>query len=268
MATWTLGRKTYVMGIVNVTPDSFSDGGRYFSADDALVQAQALIADGADILDVGAESTRPQYVPITAEEEWARLEPVLAVLCRESPVPISVDTRKAAVASRAVALGAAVINDISGLQDGAMVDVLRSSRVGYVLTYHTETSLPSGVAISSRTVIRPWLISKLESLQAEGIAGDRILVDPGLGFSYPVESNWSVLQDVQALEGLGAGLLLGPSRKRFLGMIGGKLAEQRDPHTAWLAAALVSKGMDVVRVHNVGLVRQAVQVADKLRWEA
>ena len=201
--TWELGRRTYVMGILNVTPDSFSDGGRFFAPKAALAHAQELVAAGADIIDVGAESTRPGYVPVPLEEEWARLEPVLGALRTTVPVPISVDTQKAEIARRAISLGVSVINDIGGLADAEMVEVLKHSQAGYVLMYHPSEDIQG--PITSRE-IRSWLSHRIDEMLRAGIARERILVDPGLGFAYGVEANWSVIADLEAVSGLAAGV--------------------------------------------------------------
>ncbi len=267
MRTWRLrdrqvelGTRVQLMGVVNVTPDSFSDGGRYLAPDQALMQAEELVAEGVAIVDLGGESTRPGYQPVAEDVEWERIRPVLQGLMHLG-ASVSVDTQKAEVARRALDHGAHIINDISGLADASMADVLADYGAGYVLMYNTADMAPT--PISSRA-IRPWLEERLERLERAGVASTQIVVDPGLGFAYGVEENWDVLHDLEVLRGLGAGLLVGPSRKRFLGQVTGRPPEDRDVATAALAALLVGKGVDILRVHQVAMVKDAVRVAE--RW--
>ncbi len=256
-----LGAKTYIMGILNVTPDSFSDGGRYLGVDAATRQAAVLIESGADFIDLGAESTRPGYQPVTTEEEWQRLGPVLKALRQIFPeIALSVDTQKAETAHRAVQSGADIINDVGGdLGDPRMLATLSSTRAGYVMMYNREPRAPANMADMVSQFQR-----RLREAHEFGIAESRILVDPGLGFAYGLEDNWRVLGQLEQLKGLGAGMLVGPSRKRFLGTLTGAGPDQRDFATASLASLAVGSGMDVVRVHEVAGVRQALLVAD--RW--
>lgn len=258
---WQFGSRTYVMGILNVTPDSFSDGGRYLEPEAALGQAESLVSQGADVLDVGAESTRPGYVPIPWETEWKRLEPVLRLLLKTVKVPISVDTQKAEIAERAILLGASILNDVSGLADPKMMRVLAASQVGYVLMYNQRKEISNDF---SSVDIRRWLLQRLTEMDAAGISAERVLVDPGLGFAYGIEANWAVLRNLEELVGLGAGLLVGPSRKRFLGQVTHRVDGERDSATAALSALLVNKGVDVIRVHRASMVKDAVNVADRL----
>jgi len=259
--TWQFGSRTYVMGILNVTPDSFSDGGRYLEPEAALAQAENLVSQGADVLDVGAESTRPGYVPIPWETEWKRLEPVLRLLLKTVKVPISVDTQKAEIAERAILLGASIINDVSGLADAKMMRVLAASQVGYVLMYNQRKEISNDL---SSVDIRLWLLQRLTEMDAAGTSPERVLVDPGLGFAYGIETNWSVLRNLEELVGLGAGLLVGPSRKRFLCQVIHRADGERDSATAALSALLVNKGVDVIRVHRASMVKDAINVADRL----
>lgn len=261
---WILGSRTFSLGILNATPDSFSDGGMFGDPQAALAQAERLVAEGADMLDVGAESTRPGAHSIDVNTEWDRLDPVLRTLTAANlGVPLSIDTQKAEIARRAIAAGVSVVNDVSGLRDPEMVDVLASSGVGYVLMYHPHEPLDP-VADVSASAIADWLQDRLAFLADRGVSADHVLVDPGLGFAYGVESNWTVLAGLESLQGIGAGVLVGPSRKRFLGAVTGREASDRDGATAALCALLVTKGVDVVRVHNVALVGDALRIAD--RW--
>lgn len=256
-----LGSATRVMGILNVTPDSFSDGGAWVGPDAALARAEALGAAGADLIDVGGESTRPGYTPVPAETEWDRIAPVLDRVRRRIALPISVDTQKAEVARRALSAGADIVNDVSGLADPAMANVVAKAGAGYVLMYNPPPLAEGAVQVDA---IRRWLEERIARLAAAGVTRSQIVVDPGLGFAYGVEDNWRVLLQLERLTGVGEGLLIGPSRKRFLGSVTGRPAAERDVATAAVAALAVTKGVDVVRVHQVAMTRDAVRVAD--RW--
>ncbi|WP_242968586.1 dihydropteroate synthase [Sulfobacillus sp. hq2] len=260
-----LGSRTYVMGIVNVTPDSFSDGGRYDDPVRAVDQTAQLIADGADIIDVGAESTRPGYQPVDVETEWRRLEePLRQIRARWPAVRLSVDTQKAEVARRAIALGVDIINDIQGFQgDPEMIRVLADSNAGYIMMFNRPVPWPDGVVDLGE--MEEFFVQGLQRARAYHIADDRILLDPGLGFAYSGAASWTVLRHLPALSGMGAGLLLGPSRKRFLGTLTGKPPVERDVATATVCAIAAMHHVDVMRVHNVALTRDAVAVAD--RWQ-
>ncbi len=256
-----LGHKTYVMGILNVTPDSFSDGGRYVGVDAAAKHAASLVTAGADFLDLGAESTRPGHHPVSVDEEWQRLGPVLQAVRKDHPhIVISVDTQKAPIAYRAIEGGADVINDVGGsCGDPQMLSTVGTGQTGYIMMYNRQP-----LARVDMSLMVEHFQRRIREARQVGIASERILVDPGLGFAYGLEENWRVLKQLERLKGLGAGILVGPSRKRFLGEITGVAAGHRDWATASVASLAVGVGMDVVRVHDVAGVRQALLVAD--RW--
>ena len=261
---WRLGQRTYIMGILNITPDSFSDGGRYRCPDSALRQAETLISGGADMVDIGGESTRPGHLPVAADEEWQRIYPVLREMKRRWPeTPVSVDTQKAMVAGWAIAEGADVINDIQGgIADPEMIPLVAKSQAGYILMFNRATPFSPGQADVDEMV--NTLKSQVAHAVSMGLAGDRILIDPGLGFAYGVEDNWMVLKGLPMFSGIAAGVLVGPSRKRFLGAVTGALPQNRDWATAAVASIAAGQGMDVVRVHEVSGIRQALLAAD--RW--
>ncbi|MCY0863963.1 MAG: dihydropteroate synthase [Sulfobacillus sp.] len=264
--TWTFGQRIYVLGILNLTPDSFSDGHpANLDPEVILERARQMVEDGVDGFDVGAESTRPGYRPVPWQEEWDRLQTVLPRL-REafSHLPISVDTQKAEVAERALAAGADIINDVTGFTRPEMVAVAQASRAGLILMFNQDTVFPPGtVTIHHLTA---FFQDQLDRMQAAGIASDRILIDPGLGFSYRGDDNWRILQDLAHLKGFGAGLLVGHSRKSFLGQVTGHAQPtDRDPATAALTAVVGTLGADVVRVHRVDWNRDAARVAEAWR---
>jgi dihydropteroate synthase len=249
------GSRTYVMGILNVTPDSFSDGGRYQTLDRALAHAQRLVEDGADILDIGGESTRPGFTPVSAEEEMERIIPVIERISREIPVPISVDTYKASVAREAVKAGAHLINDIWGLKgDPEMAQVCATLGVPVVVMHNREHPL-------ERDVFAGWLRDLEESLKlarAAGIPEEHLIIDPGVGFGKTYEQNLLVVRDLHRFRELGYPILLGTSRKSLIGRTLDLPVTERVEGTAATVALGIAGGADIVRVHDV---REMVRVA-------
>ncbi len=258
-----LGEKTLIMAIVNITPDSFSDGGQYLEVSHIVSHVEELLQSGADIIDIGGESTRPGYRVVSAEEEWDRLmNPILALRSTWPEICLSVDTQKAWVAEQAVKAGVDIVNDIWGLsKDANMARIVAEYGSGLVMMFNRDPSWdPGQVNLREMT---DFFVGQLRGAKDAGIADDHILVDPGLGFGYGVQDNWRVLRHLEEFQGLGAGILLGPSRKRFLGQVTRKPPEQRDVATAAVCALAVAKGVDVLRVHNVETASDALQVADE-----
>ncbi len=257
-----LGEKTLVMAIVNITPDSFSDGGKYLETEQIVTRVADLLTLGADIIDVGGESTRPGYEPVSADQEWDRLrEPLFALRSTWPNLCLSVDTQKAWVAEQAVKAGVSIVNDIWGLSgDRDMARVVADSGAGLVMMFNRQPSWNSG-EVNIAEMIK-FFVRQIQRAGESGISCDHILVDPGLGFGYGVEDNWVVLRHLEEFQGLGAGLLLGPSRKRFLGSVSGKPPQERDGATAAVCALAAAKGVDVMRVHNVEQVADALRVSD------
>jgi dihydropteroate synthase len=272
-----LGLKTAIMGILNVTPDSFSDGGRFYSRDAAVAQGMALAEAGADIIDIGGESTRPYAAEITADEEMTRVIPVIESLTKQIDRPISIDTTKAAVAEAAVAAGASIINDISALRmDPAIAGV--AARLGVpVILMHMQGE-PRTMQIDPRyddvvAEVKRFLAQAIEQAVAAGIARERIIVDPGIGFGKTATHNLLLLHHLNALDELGAPILVGPSRKAFIRRLlgqeaGGELpadhAEVEIGTQAAVAAAILN-GAHIVRVHHVSGTRATVKIADAIR---
>jgi dihydropteroate synthase len=258
-----IGTRPVIMGIVNVTPDSFSDGGRFLAPQAALAQARKLAGDGADIVDVGAESTRPGHTPLTAEEEWARLEPLLAALVADCGVPVSIDTYKAKTARRALAAGAAVVNDIWGLQrDPDMAHVIAEAGAG-VVVMHNRDSVEDSIDIVDD--MRRFFERSLAIAEAAGVPRSRILLDPGVGFGKTREQDFAALRAVPELLGFGLPLLIGVSRKRLFGALLGAEVDAR--LIATVAANLIAAmaGAHVFRVHDAAEHRAAFAVLDTLR---
>ncbi|KAF1085807.1 Dihydropteroate synthase [Sporotomaculum syntrophicum] len=250
-----LGERTLVMGILNVTPDSFSDGGRYYHIDAAIAQARRMVDEGADIIDLGGESTRPGYTPVSTEEELDRVIPVLKVLVRELNVPISVDTTKALVARRALEVGAHIINDQWALRaDPGMASVLAEYQVPVVLMHNQQNTIYRDL-MGDMVQFFQESISKAEQ---SGIPRENIIIDPGIGLGKTSEQNLEVLRRLQELDCLGLPVLLGTSRKSMIGKVLGLPLDQRVEGTAATVALGIASGTDIVRVHDV---KEMVRVA-------
>ncbi|HET9275025.1 MAG TPA: dihydropteroate synthase, partial [Gemmatimonadales bacterium] len=258
-----------LMGILNVTPDSFSDGGRFTSPEGAVARAVQLAEQGAAILDVGGESTRPGATPVAEAEERSRVLPLIEAVARRLPETlVSVDTVKSGVARAALAAGAAILNDVSGFRlDPAMGEVAAASGAGVVLMHSRggagdlasleHAAYPGGVL----TEVIAELGAALDRAGRAGIPAERIVLDPGLGFGKTPEQNLELLRGLDALRALGRPVLIGPSRKRFLGAITGRPVEERDQATAGACVAAWQSGARIFRVHEPAAVRDALAVA-------
>ena len=258
------------MGILNVTPDSFADGGLHLDPGAAEAAAAEMEARGADLIDVGGESTRPGSDTISDEEERARIEPVLKRLARAIRIPVSVDTWKPAVAEMALDHGAALVNDVSGLRyDSALAHVAARYRAGLVLMHgrgRSRDMYREAVYASVAQEVRDELQASLDRALAAGVAREAIVLDPGLGFAKRPEHSFAALAALPDLAALGRPLLVGPSRKSFLtAAIGDRPAQGRDVATAAAATAAVLLGAHIVRVHAVAEIVDAVAVADAIR---
>ncbi|MGL4550573.1 MAG: dihydropteroate synthase [Gemmataceae bacterium] len=257
-----LGPRALVMGIVNVTPDSFSDGGRFSDADRAVAHARQLIAEGADLLDIGGESTRPGAEPVSTDEEIRRVVPVIEALA--GSVPLSIDTMKASVARAALAAGAHVVNDVTSLRDPDMAAAVRDAGAGLVLMHMRGTPQTMADQTDYGDVVAEvagFLEARLRAAMDLGIDGSRIALDPGIGFAKRSWHNWALLARLGELARLGRPVLLGVSRKGFLGKVGDRPPDQRLPASLACACDAVSRGTArVVRVHDVGATRYAIDV--------
>ena len=257
------------MGVLNVTPDSFSDGGRYPGVDAAVARAEAIEADGADLLDIGGESSRPEARPVSLEEELARVLPVVSALAGRVRIPISVDTTKAEVARQALDAGAAVINDISALRgDPGMADVVARSRAGLILmhmqgTPATMQDYPAHAAIVEE--IGDFLQARVDAAVAAGIDRERIAVDPGIGFGKTGKQSLALMGGLTVLLALGRPIVIGPSRKSFVGAVLERPVHEREWGTAAAVAAGVLQGAHVVRVHSVAQMRDVARMAQAIR---
>jgi dihydropteroate synthase len=263
------GPGPFLMGVVNATPDSFSDGGRFLDPEAAADQAERLLAEGADLVDVGGESTRPGAGPVPPEEERRRVVPVIERLrARGVAAPISVDTRRAQVARAALEAGADLVNDVSALGDPAMGAVVAAAGVPVVLMHMRGTPADMAERASYGDVVaevRHELAAALARAEALGIPRDRTILDPGLGFAKTPGQTVRLLARVGELRDLRRPLLVGPSRKRFIGHLTGAEVGDRLPGTLAAVTACVLAGVELVRVHDVAAARQAALVAAALR---
>jgi dihydropteroate synthase len=264
-----LGGRTLVMGILNITPDSFSDGGRFAGSEDAIDAGLRMIDDGADLVDVGGESTRPGARPLACDEELRRIMPVVEGLARRASVPISVDTYKAAVADRALDAGASLVNDVSGLRyEPSLAAVVARHGVPIVLMHTRGRSSDMYQHAVYQDLVGEVLDELRESLafaSGAGVPEDMTLVDPGLGFAKEAIHSYEALARLSAFAELGRPVLVGPSRKAFLGRVAGGGPGQRDWATAAAVTAAVLAGAHVVRVHAVAEMAAVVRVADEIR---
>jgi dihydropteroate synthase len=266
------GERTLVMGVLNVTPDSFSDGGQFFSSDNAVDHAQRMIDEGADIIDIGGESTRPGSEFISAEEELARVLPVIERITANSEIPISIDTTKPAVARVAIEAGAEIVNDISGLRfDPALAAVVTSTGAGLVLMHSRGTPKDMQVLPPVENVLSVVTDGWRESIAVAnryGVLQESIALDPGIGFGKTVEQNVELIAKLRQLVSAFGDfpILIGTSRKSFLGkLLNGAPAEERLHGTIATVAASVLNGAHIVRVHDVKAARDAVTVAEAIR---
>ena len=256
-----LGERTLVMGILNVTPDSFSDGGRYNNLDSAMKQAERLISEGADIIDVGGESTRPGHIQITSEEEISRVVPIIEKISKNLDTIISIDTYKYDVAKEAIKVGANIINDIWGLQydNGEMAELVKKSNLPLIAMHNQNDEVYNKDIM---LVLREFFEKTFKIADKYGIDRDTIILDPGLGFGKNVEQNIEVLSRLNELKDMGF-ILLGASKKRFIGKLLNDLPfDERVEGTVATTVIGIERGVDIVRVHNVLENKRACLVAD------
>ena len=257
-----LGRRTLVMGILNVTPDSFSDGGRFQAPEAARAQAAALVADGADILDIGGESTRPGHVPVSAEEEQARVLPVIAALAPGASAPISIDTYKASTARAALEAGARLVNDVWGLQREPDIARVAADHGAPVIVMHNRETIEPGLDIVAD--MKRFFERSLDIARRAGIPDGDIVLDPGIGFGKSWEQHLEALRRLPEIRALGFPLLVGVSRKSLLGRLHDRETAPRDRLLGSIAAHVLAGtlGADIVRVHDVAPHVEALRVLD------
>jgi dihydropteroate synthase len=262
--------KTYIMGILNVTPDSFSDGGLYLDRDKAVTRALRMEDEGADIIDVGGESTRPGSEAVPVDEEIKRVVPVIEEVAKRVKVPISIDTYKSRVAELAIQAGASIVNDISGLRfDRRMPDVVARHGVAVVIM-HIKGTPKDMQQNPTYTALIPEIIEYLRGgimiARRAGVAEERIIIDPGIGFGKTVEHNLEIIRRLDEFTGLEKPILIGPSRKSFIGTtLGGLPVTERLEGTAAAVAIGIFNGANIVRVHDVREMARVARMADAIR---
>ena len=257
------GSRTYVMGIVNVTPDSFSGDGLGDDHDAAVAQGLRMVGDGADLLDVGGESTRPGHLPISTTDEIARTDEVIRRLSREANVPVSIDTYKLEVAEAAVAAGASIVNDVWGLaRSPALAELAARSECALVLMHNQDGTEYAGDLM---TEVKRFLRASVDVAVSAGVPRERILIDPGIGFGKTADQNWEVMRRLGELKELGQPVLVGTSRKSFIGKLLDLPVTDRLEGTAATVTAAILRGADVVRVHDVREMLRVVRIADHMR---
>ncbi|WP_296582942.1 dihydropteroate synthase [Xanthobacter sp.] len=258
-----LGPRTLIMGILNVTPDSFSDGGRSAAPDDALANARRLVAEGAEILDVGGESTRPGHTPVAAEDEWARIAPVIPALVAEMGVPVSVDTYKAEVARRALEAGASIVNDVWGFtHDPDMARVVADYDAAAVVM-HNRAEVDESLDIISEML--GFFERVLEVADRAGVKREKLVLDPGIGFGKSFPQNLAAIRRLPELRVLGLPILLGTSRKSLIGKVIQTTPQERVPGTIASNVIAIMEGVEIIRVHDVAAHVQAARVAEAIR---
>lgn len=266
-----IGTRTFVMGILNVTPNSFSDGGDFLNVDAALKQAELMLRYGVDIIDIGGESTRPNVTPVLPEAELARVLPVVKALIAQGISNLSIDTRNASTAKACLEEGASWINDVSAFShDEDMWDVAKKADV--VVLMHSRGApqeMQKGTIVYDNVVsdIADYLKNRVQYAVQRGFSAQRLLVDPGIGFGKKLQHNLELIKNLDQLQGIGAGILCGPSRKAFIGELTGiTQANERDNATLGALAWAVQTGADVVRVHNVKAAFEMLKVVDALKY--
>lgn len=267
--TIEVGDRTLVMGILNVTPDSFSDGGKYMNREDALAQAVRMAEEGADMIDIGGESTRPGADPVPEEEEMDRVLPLIRELKKRITLPISIDTTKASVAQAAVDSGAEIINDVSAMRfDEDMAGVAARSGTLVVLMHmrgNPKTMQAGDLSYASLMGdITEFLEERIQKALTEGISRENIIVDPGIGFGKSGDDNFTLIRHLGELKFLGCPILVGPSRKSFVGLVTGGEASERIEGTAAAVVASIMNGARIIRVHDVGFMKKVAQTADAI----
>lgn len=260
--------RTLVMGILNVTPDSFADGGRHFTTDAAIVRAKAMIEEGVDIIDIGGESTKPGAERVSEEEELARVMPVLEEVVKLG-VPVSIDTMRSGVAAKAIKAGVKYVNDVSGgLADEKMYGLIANNPdIQYVIMHwrsHSKTMEEHALYKDVIKEVREELEERVNSAIEAGVDPEQLIIDPGIGFAKTSEHNWELLKNLDRLALLGYPILVGASRKRFLGELVGGEPDQRESASIALTAALAKQGIWGVRTHSVKPHRDAIAIVEAL----
>ena len=255
------GSRTYVMGIINVTPDSFSGDGIYLNSEKALTQALQFVQDGADFLDIGAESTRPQHVPISDTEELDRIMPVILRLLEEIPLPLSIDTSKSSVALEALKAGAHMINDVTGLNGDPNMAHILSDRDCPIVIMHNSNGYDYK---EIKSEVRNALENSVQRALSAGVQPENIIIDPGIGFGKTPDDNLVLINELQSINPAGYPTLIGTSRKSTIGHILGTSVGNRLEGTAATVAISIARGVDIVRVHDVSQMKRVCTMTDSI----
>lgn len=268
MKNFEFGARTYIMGILNLTPDSFSGDGIYKDVGYAMERAETLAAEGADMIDIGGESTRPGSLPVSADEEIKRVVPLIQRLAKRIDIPISIDTQKARVAKAGLDAGALIINDISGFEhDSGMASVARDYGAKVILMH--MKGVPQTMQDSPRydnliEEIKDRLFQLVQNAEKNGVKKDNIIIDPGIGFGKTFENNLEILDNLSCFKAIGKPILIGTSRKSFIGDILGIRPDKRIFGTAASAAIAIKNGADIIRVHDVREMKEVAKVVDAI----
>ncbi|MEN6623761.1 MAG: dihydropteroate synthase [Smithella sp.] len=264
----TLGRKTQIMGILNVTPDSFSDGGLFSDPQKAIDHGLQMIDQGADIIDIGGESTRPGAASVSEADELKRVIPVISELARQSNIPISIDTSKAKIAAEAIAAGAEIVNDISAGKDIKMMQIVKESQAAFILMHmRGEPQNMQKGDLTYRDLtgeITSFLKNKIEKAIEAGIEKECLIVDPGIGFGKTTEDNLRIINNLRELKILGLPIMIGASRKAFLGKITGGEPQERIEGTAAANVAAIMNGCHIIRIHDIAFMKKIAAVTDEI----
>lgn len=259
-----LRRRTYLMGILNVTPDSFSDGGQFLTIDQAVHHADEMLQSGADILDIGGESTRPGFTPVSADDELRRVIPIIEKLTQKFDCPISIDTYKPVVAEAALAAGACIVNDINGFQlNPEMATITYQYRAGAVIMHNARLYRGENAASDIMSDIQKFLLKSCKIAVNAGLKLDQLVLDPGIGFGVTPEESITMIARLGELNSMQLPILLGPSRKRFISYILGPAADRLNGTIA-AAVAGILQGADFIRVHDVREIAEAAKIADAM----
>lgn len=261
--TLSLEKRTLVMGILNVTPDSFSDGGKYQRLDQALIHAEKLVNDGADILDIGGESTRPGHIPVSVDEELRRTIPVIEALVKRLDCPISIDTSKSEVAKAAVEAGASIINDIWGAKKDPQIAKVAAQYQLPIILMHNRTDTNYHSLMED---IQEDLLASVQIAMRQGVKKEDIILDPGIGFAKDLEQNLTVMRNLEQIVALGYPVLLGTSRKSMIGKVLDLPVDQRLEGTAATVALGIAKGCQLIRVHDVKEMVRVARMMDAMLY--
>ncbi len=259
-------KRTLIMGILNVTPDSFSDGGRFIDSNTAIVHARQMVSDGADLIDIGGESSRPGAAPVSEKDELSRILPLVKVFVKDLCVPISIDTYKPYVAEECLRAGAHLINDITGLANPQMSSIIAQHHVPVILMHMKgtpQTMQKDPVYTDVVAEVKTFLKERIHIAHDAGIKD--VIIDPGIGFGKTVDHNLQILKHLSSLTSLKHPILIGPSRKNFIGILTGLPVTDRLEGTIAAVTTAVLNGANIVRVHDVRACKRAVQIADALR---